>query len=231
MTVDSPRDRERWNAKFLRGEAQSVDPDALLIEACSDVTPGRALDLAGGAGRHALWLARRGWNATLADVSDEGPAIAAQRAAEAGLALPLRREPAAETLAWASHHPFDLIVVFWCLLREDLPALPLALVPAACSSTRPIPRTIRAVPKATPSQPLSIPANSAKRSPHSRPSSAANPRASPKSWRANPITRPANKKTAAAALACAYSTPASGAFLPLFGFSGSGSGFGSREAS
>jgi len=129
MTVDSPRDRDRWNAKFLRGEAQSLDPDPLLIEACSDLVPGRALDLAGGAGRHALWLARHGWNATLADVSDEALAIAARRAAEAGLTLELRRESAAETVAWAQSRPFDLIVVFWCLLRDEFPALPRALAP------------------------------------------------------------------------------------------------------
>jgi len=131
MTVDTLRDRERWNAKFLRGEAQSLEPDPLLIEACSDLVPGRALDLAGGAGRHALWLARRGWSVTLADVSDEGLAIAAHRAAEAGLTLELRRESAAETLAWAHSQPLDLIVVFWCLLRDEFPALLCALAPGS----------------------------------------------------------------------------------------------------
>ena len=31
-------DRERWNAKFLAGEAQSVEPDPLLVEVCADLT-------------------------------------------------------------------------------------------------------------------------------------------------------------------------------------------------
>ncbi len=127
MTFDTPTDRDRWNAKFLRREAQSVNPDPLLIEACSTLPPGRALDLAGGAGRHALWLAERRWNVTLADVSDEGLAIAARRAAEARVTLDLRRESAQETLAWARSEPFDLIIVFWCLLRDEFPVLPLAL--------------------------------------------------------------------------------------------------------
>jgi SAM-dependent methyltransferase len=123
-------DRERWNTKFLAGEAQSVEPDPLLVEVCANLTPGRALDLAGGAGRHALWLAQRGWHAVLSDISDEGLAIAAKRAEEAGVALTLRREPAAETLAWASDSErFDLIVVFWCLLRDQFPALPSLLTP------------------------------------------------------------------------------------------------------
>lgn len=130
MTEDTTADRDRWNAKFLAGEAQSVEPDAFLIEACSALAPGRALDLAGGAGRHALWLAQRGWTVTLADVSDEGLAIASHRAAAANLALTARRESASSTLAWAAaRQPFDLIVVVWCLLRDQFAALPSALAP------------------------------------------------------------------------------------------------------
>jgi tellurite methyltransferase len=130
MTHGTPSDRERWNAKFLAGEAQSLDPDPFVIEACAGLAPRRALDLAGGAGRHALWLARRGWDATLSDVSDEGLAIAGKRAAEAGVVLKLRREPAEESLAWAAaNRSFDLIVVVWCLLREQFTALPSALAP------------------------------------------------------------------------------------------------------
>lgn len=127
MTFSTASEQERWNAKFIAGEAQSLQPDPFLIEVCSSLKPGRALDLAGGAGRHAVWLAQRGWNATLADVSDEGLAIAAKRAEEAGVTLTLRREEAAETLAWSVGHPFDLIVVVWCLLRDQFPALPSAL--------------------------------------------------------------------------------------------------------
>ncbi|MGC2298580.1 MAG: class I SAM-dependent methyltransferase [Acidobacteriaceae bacterium] len=123
-------DRVRWNAKFLAGEAQSVEADPLLLEVCAHLTPGRALDLAGGAGRHAVWLAQRGWDVILSDISDEGLAIAAKRATESGVTLTLRREPAAATLAWASaNDPFHLIVVFWCLLRDHFLALPGLLAP------------------------------------------------------------------------------------------------------
>jgi tellurite methyltransferase len=128
MTIDSTPDRDRWNAKFLAGEAQSTDPDPLLIEVCANLIPARALDLAGGAGRHAIWLAQRGWNATLTDVSDQGLATAQQHAAAAGVTLTMRRESAAATLAWASaSEPFDLITVFWCLVRDSFAVFPQAL--------------------------------------------------------------------------------------------------------
>jgi 2-polyprenyl-3-methyl-5-hydroxy-6-metoxy-1,4-benzoquinol methylase len=124
-------DRERWNAKFLSGDAQSTEPDPLLVEIATPLAPGRALDLAGGAGRHALWLAQHGWNVVLSDISDQGLAIAARRATETDIHLTIRRESAAETMAWASaSEPFDLIVVFWFLLREYLAALPALLSPS-----------------------------------------------------------------------------------------------------
>jgi len=130
MTTEAGTDRQRWNAIFLAGEGQLIEPDRLVAEVCPNLKPGRALDLAGGAGRHALWLATNRWDVTLADVSDEGLAIAGKRAQEGGLVLTLRRESAAETLAWATaSHPFDLIVVVWCLLRDEFPALPWALAP------------------------------------------------------------------------------------------------------
>ena len=131
MTIDMPNDRERWNAKFLAGEAQGAEPDPLLVEVCAGLAPGSALDLAGGAGRHALWLAQNGWNTTLADVSDEGLTIASRRAEERKAPLLVRRESADETLAWAAAgQRFDLIVVVWCLLRDQFAALLAALAPA-----------------------------------------------------------------------------------------------------
>lgn len=122
-------DRERWNRKYLAGDAQSIEPDPLLVEACSGLPPGSALDLAGGAGRHSLWLARQGWRVVLADVSDEGLAIAARRCAAEELTVTLRRQSVEETLAWAGEQRFDLIAVFWFLAREHFPALPPLLRP------------------------------------------------------------------------------------------------------
>lgn len=124
-------DRERWNAKFVGGEGQLVDPDSFLIEVCADLRPGSALDIAGGAGRHAIWLTRHGWRVVLSDVSDEGIALATQRCAAAGVTVDLRRESLDETIVWATGAGahFNLITVFWFLARDYFDELPKLLAP------------------------------------------------------------------------------------------------------
>ena len=44
-------------------------PTPLLVETAGMLKPGRALDLACGAGRNAIWLAEHGWNVTAVDRS------------------------------------------------------------------------------------------------------------------------------------------------------------------
>ena len=44
-------------------------PSPLLVETAGKLKPGRALDLACGAGRHAVWLAEHGWQVTAVDRS------------------------------------------------------------------------------------------------------------------------------------------------------------------
>jgi SAM-dependent methyltransferase len=53
---------KRWDEKFARGEElHGFAPSPPLPAAVEGVAPGLALDLASGAGRHALFLAERGW--------------------------------------------------------------------------------------------------------------------------------------------------------------------------
>jgi SAM-dependent methyltransferase len=44
------------------------DADPALVKALAELRPGKALDLAAGSGRHARWLAERGWKATAVDI-------------------------------------------------------------------------------------------------------------------------------------------------------------------
>lgn len=80
-------EREDWNRRH--GEAGplfGVDPNRFLVAEVEGLAPGRALDLACGAGRNAVWLAERGWTVTGVDFSDvaleNGRGLAAERGVE-----------------------------------------------------------------------------------------------------------------------------------------------------
>lgn len=57
-----------WDSRYRSGEAPG-QPHRLVVEAASMFGPGRALDLACGAGRNARYLAQRGWNVIAVDLS------------------------------------------------------------------------------------------------------------------------------------------------------------------
>jgi len=58
-----------WDARYRSGERGPSEPHRLVIEAADLMPPGRALDLACGAGRNARHLAGRGWKVTAVDRS------------------------------------------------------------------------------------------------------------------------------------------------------------------
>jgi len=71
-----------WEQRYrAQEEASASHPHPLLVEAASSLPPGRALDLACGTGRNALWLAERGWSVTAVDGSPAAIEILRQRAA------------------------------------------------------------------------------------------------------------------------------------------------------
>jgi SAM-dependent methyltransferase len=74
-----------WDQHFADPAYVNSTADPLLIQAADMLPPGRALDLACGPGRHALYLARLGWRVTAVDSS--AVAIGLLRAQSAGLAI------------------------------------------------------------------------------------------------------------------------------------------------
>ena len=112
----SEDDRAKWNQRYaLDREART--PSALVTTLESELPrAGRALDLAGGTGRHALWLAARGLDVTLCDVSDVALSIALEHAAERSLTVrTLRVDLETEPMPAG---PWDLIVSFHYLQRS-----------------------------------------------------------------------------------------------------------------
>jgi 2-polyprenyl-3-methyl-5-hydroxy-6-metoxy-1,4-benzoquinol methylase len=123
----SEGDREKWNARWRERAGELETPLAFVVEH-AHVLPaqGKALDIAGGAGRHAVWLARRGLDTTLVDVSDVAITRAEHKATSAGVRLRLRRVDLDEPLELAPL--YDLVLMIHFLNRERRDAIAELLV-------------------------------------------------------------------------------------------------------
>lgn len=66
-------DRADWDRRYAGREfVWSAEPNRFLVPEVEGLEPGRALDLAAGEGRNAVWLATRGWAVTAVDWSEVG---------------------------------------------------------------------------------------------------------------------------------------------------------------
>ncbi len=102
-------------------------PNAFLMRTIRGRKPGRALDVAMGQGRNALWLASQGWTVTGFDVSDVAIAEARKHAAAQGLNIEALVAPF-ETFDWGKEK-WDLIVFSYFLPQNALPNVWEALRP------------------------------------------------------------------------------------------------------
>jgi tellurite methyltransferase len=122
----SEGDRERWNARHSR---EPPGEPSRFVASLDAILPrrGRAIDVGGGTGRHALWLARRGLDVTLADVSDVALGMAAAAARAEGLSLAtIEVDVEARPLPAG---PWDVILCTYFLHRPLFDQFPAALAP------------------------------------------------------------------------------------------------------
>jgi SAM-dependent methyltransferase len=131
--MNSEERRQEWDLKYEQGLPSLTKPDPFFVSAYESFvglrfpTAGVALDLAGGLGRHALWLAGRGWQITVVDVSDVAIAKLKQAAREIDTDIELLVGDAADYKF--ERERFDLIVLFYHLDRSLFPKIVLALKP------------------------------------------------------------------------------------------------------
>jgi len=127
----SEQDRVAWDERFRAGDHADTEADPFLaeLEEYAALIPAtrRALDVACGAGRNAVWLAERGWDVTGCDISLEGLRKAQALAREHGVRLRLFCQDL-ETIVLPPVC-FDLIVCFFYLQRDLFAALKGALRP------------------------------------------------------------------------------------------------------
>jgi len=130
-------DSTAWNQRYADSElVWSATPNTWVEQLTQDLPPGKALDIAAGEGRNALWLAARGWQVTAVDFST----VALQRAAslaeerlgrDAGALVTLE----ADVAAWVPPaRSFDLVLVATCTCRDNSAA------PSWARPLRPSPR-------------------------------------------------------------------------------------------
>ena len=128
MAVDARQDIvRRWDQRYLKG-ASLREPSPLLVESAHLLpTVGRALDVAMGAGRHALFLAARGLEVIGVDISPVAVEICRREAARLG--LPITAICADVTTYPIPQEAFDVVLDFYFLERELCPRLEEALRP------------------------------------------------------------------------------------------------------
>ncbi|MCB1741655.1 MAG: class I SAM-dependent methyltransferase [Gammaproteobacteria bacterium] len=128
MSID---DKTRWNTRYASGEYQGRRHANPLLEEWLERLPHaghagrRALDVACGAGRNALYLAAAGYQVDAVDISGEALARAEASARERGLSLHLHELDLDD--ADLPGGDYDLILVSRYLNRDLFPALVEAL--------------------------------------------------------------------------------------------------------
>ena len=129
--MDKEQQQSHWDQKYEEGLPSLMTPDSFFLSAFSQFVAHRfpdggvALDLAGGLGRHALWLASRKWEVSVVDISEVALQKLNQKATQLELELELFVGDAAEYGFERAH--FDLIVCFYHIDRRLSPRIVSAL--------------------------------------------------------------------------------------------------------
>ena len=124
-------DREAWDERYRADElVWGAEPNRFVAQVLGPRAPaGRALDLACGEGRNAIWLAKRGWSVTGVDYSEVAIERARQLAAADGVEV--EWVCADVTSVELAPRAFDLVLVSY--LQVPKPARQLVLERAAAA--------------------------------------------------------------------------------------------------
>jgi SAM-dependent methyltransferase len=115
-------DAQAWDERYAAADlVWSATPNQFVAEELDGLRPGRALDLACGEGRNALWLAERGWQVTALDFSqvalDKGRALASRHARSTDLQVDWVLGDALTFDTGSA--PYDLVLLAYLQLSAD----------------------------------------------------------------------------------------------------------------
>lgn len=121
--------RTNWDERYKRGEHGNDVPHPLVVRAGTQFPPGRALDVACGSGRHALLLAKLGWQVEAVDGSSVALELLQSRAQAGGLHLETTVADLTRGEYAIASNKYDLVVLT-CYLQRDL-------FPSLCAGVKP----------------------------------------------------------------------------------------------
>lgn len=132
-------DAQDWDERYSQAAmVWGTPPNPVVVEFATSLPAGRALDLACGEGRHALWLATRGWQTTGVDFSPVAIEKARQVATQAPRAVRGRLDYVVDdittTAALDDPAGYDLILLIFVHLT---PAARRALVSRIIDALKP----------------------------------------------------------------------------------------------
>ncbi len=109
-------DAHDWDDRYAAAElVWSVTPNRFVEEELTALPAGRAVDLAAGEGRNAIWLAGRGWDVTAVDFSQVALDKGRRLASEQRLSGAVRWE-CADATSWRADGEYDVAVVAYLQL-------------------------------------------------------------------------------------------------------------------
>lgn len=116
-----------WDAKWAKrqrdGALANDRPHPLVVQFAAQLKPGRALDVACGTGRNALYLAELGWQVTAVDSSKVAIELLTERACELGISVDARVADLEKGEFIIEPDSYDLIVNCCYLQRDLFPAI------------------------------------------------------------------------------------------------------------
>lgn len=115
-TGQAGRGAQGWDESHRAGVGE---PHPVVVEEVGRLRAGSAIDLACGTGRHALWLAERGWEVTGVDFSRHGLRLAVAEAAARGVVVDWQL---GDARVWTPPHDgYDLVLMTFVHLPNVLP--------------------------------------------------------------------------------------------------------------
>ena len=108
-------DAKAWDERYAATElVWSVTPNQFVAAELAALPPGRAVDLAAGEGRNAIWLAGLGWEVTAVDFSQVALDKGRRRAGDADVTW-----VCADATTWEADAAYDLAVLAYLQLPAE----------------------------------------------------------------------------------------------------------------